>query len=288
MKSLDQEGRAALRRLGVRFGAYHVFVPALIKPAPAGLITLLWALKNDGKDKPGFGDVVHALAAGRTSVVIDPAFDKTFYKLAGFRILGRRAVRIDILERLADLIRPALDWKPGLGQRPDGAYDGQSFMVTPPMMSILGATADDMEEILKGLGYRAEPKPPAEVKARLEAQDNAAREAAAAKLAAEEAARAEQAKRRGSGRNRRRCGGSGRGSERRPSAPRHRRRTAERSGACRPKLPAESRLPKRLPKRRVGSSGACGRREASEPAEAPSRLPMRRLPRRKPPCSRSR
>ncbi|MEP6566524.1 MAG: helicase, partial [Mesorhizobium sp.] len=194
MKSLDQEGRAALRRLGVRFGAYHVFVPALIKPAPAGLVTLLWALKNDGKDKPGFGDVVHALASGRTSVVIDPAFDKTFYTLAGYRNLGRRAVRIDILERLADLIRPATNWKPGLGQRPDGAYDGQAFMVTPPMMSILGATADDMEEILKGLGYRAEPKPAAEVKARLEAQDSAAREAAAAKLAAEEAARAEQAK----------------------------------------------------------------------------------------------
>lgn len=193
MKSLDQEGRAALRRLGVRFGAYHVFLPALIKPAPAGLVTLLWALKNDGKDKPGFGDVVHALASGRTSVVIDPAFDKSFYKLAGYRNLGRRAVRVDILERLADLIRPATNWKPGLGQRPDGAYDGHAFMVTPPMMSILGATADDMEEILKGLGYRAEPKPAAEVKARLEAQDNAAREAAAAKLAAEEAAKAELA-----------------------------------------------------------------------------------------------
>ncbi|WP_192182100.1 helicase-related protein [Mesorhizobium amorphae] len=193
MKSLDQEGRAALRRLGVRFGAYHVFVPALVKPAPAGLVTLLWALKNDGKEKPGFGDVVHALASGRTSVVIDPTFDKSFYKLAGYRNLGRRAVRVDILERLADLIRPATNWKPGLGQRPDGAYDGNAFMVTPPMMSILGATADDMEEILKGLGYRAEPKPAAEVKARLEAQDNAAREAAAAKLAAEEAAMAEQA-----------------------------------------------------------------------------------------------
>lgn len=192
MKSLDQEGRAALRRLGVRFGAYHVFVPALIKPAPAGLVTLLWALQNDGKDKPGFGDVVHALASGRTSLVIDPTFDKTFYKLAGYRNLGRRAVRVDILERLADLIRPATNWKPGLGQRPDGAYDGQSFMVTPPMMSILGATADDMEEILKGLGYRAEPKSAVEVKARLEAQDNAAREAAAAKQAAE--AQAEQAK----------------------------------------------------------------------------------------------
>ena len=75
VKALDQEGRAALRRLGVRFGAYHVFVPALLKPAPAGLVTLLWALKNDGKDQAGFGDVVNALAAGRTSVVVDPAFD---------------------------------------------------------------------------------------------------------------------------------------------------------------------------------------------------------------------
>ena len=77
IKSLDQDGRAALRRLGVRFGAYHIFVPALLKPGPAGLVTLLWALNNDGKDKPGFGDVVHALAAGRTSVVVDPAFERS-------------------------------------------------------------------------------------------------------------------------------------------------------------------------------------------------------------------
>ena len=42
-----------------------------------------------------------------------PTFERSFYKLAGFRMLGRRAVRIDILERLADLIRPALAWKPG-------------------------------------------------------------------------------------------------------------------------------------------------------------------------------
>ncbi|QAZ43857.1 helicase-related protein [Mesorhizobium sp. Pch-S] len=190
MRTLDQEGRAALRRLGVRFGAYHVFVPSLIKPAPAGLVTLLWALKNDGKDKPGFGDVVHALASGRTSIVIDPTYDKTFYRLAGYRNLGRRAVRVDILERLADLIRPATNWKPGLGVRPDGAYDGQAFMVTPPMMSILGATADDMEEILKGLGYRAEPKPAADVKAKLEQLDQAAREAAEAKAAADATAKA--------------------------------------------------------------------------------------------------
>jgi len=184
VKALDQEARAALRRLGVRFGAFHVFVPALLKPGPAGLVTLLWALVNDGKDRPGFGDVVHALASGRTSVVVDPGFDAAFYRLAGYRTLGRRAVRVDILERLADLIRPALSWRAGTGPRPEGAYDGAAFIVTPAMMSILGATAEDMEEILKGLGYRAEAKPATQVQARIDALDAAERERAAAAEAA--------------------------------------------------------------------------------------------------------
>ncbi|MGN7772547.1 helicase-related protein [Phyllobacterium sp. 22552] len=167
VRGLDQDSRAALRRLGVRFGAYHVFLPALLKPAPAGLLTLLWALKEDAKDRPGYGDVVQVLSAGRTSVVTDASFDPAFYRLAGYRLLGRRAVRIDILERLADLIRPALAWKPGTGTRPDGAYDGSRFLVIPAMMSILGATADDMEEILKNLGYRQEAVEPSIVAAKL-------------------------------------------------------------------------------------------------------------------------
>ena len=166
VRGLDQDSRAALRRLGVRFGAFHIFMPALLKPAPASLMSLLWALKEDARDRPGYGSVVQVLAAGRTSVVIDPSFDPAFYRLAGYRLLGKRAVRIDILERLADLIRPALAWKPGVGKRPDGAYDGSRFVVTPAMMSILGATADDMEEILKNLGYRSEAVEAADVAAK--------------------------------------------------------------------------------------------------------------------------
>jgi ATP-dependent RNA helicase SUPV3L1/SUV3 len=154
IKTLDQDGRAALRRYGVRFGAYHIFIPALIKPAPAAITTLLWSLANDGFDKPGHGDIVSALAQGRTSVVTDPAVAPEFFRLAGFRILGKRAVRIDILERLADLIRPTTQWRSGQAKRPEGAYSQGRFFVTPAMMSILGANAEDMEEILKGLGYR--------------------------------------------------------------------------------------------------------------------------------------
>ncbi len=188
VKTLDQDARASMRRYGIRFGAYHVFLPALLKPAPAELVTLLWALKNDGLGKPGYGDLIPVLAAGRTSVVTDPGFERMFYKLAGFRFLGKRAVRIDILERLADLIRPLLQWKPGQQPRPEGAYDGRRFTTTTAMLSILGATLDDMEEILKGLGYRAD-----QVSAEEAATFLAAQSGEPAKAGATDAAPAEEA-----------------------------------------------------------------------------------------------
>src|SRR5690606_28128873 len=115
---------------------------------------------------------------------VDPEFEKEFYRLGGFRILGKRAVRIDILERLADLIRPAIHWKPGDNSRPEGAYGDGRFLVTPAMMSILGAKAEDMEEILKALGYQGENLPEAEVSARLA---SLAQQAATAAPAAEPA-----------------------------------------------------------------------------------------------------
>lgn len=135
--------------------------------------------------------MVAALASGRTSLVTEPEFERAFYRLAGFRNLGRRAVRVDILERLADLIRPALSWKIGQAERPEGAYDGSAFLVTPAMMSILGATPDDMEAILKGLGYRAEAKTAEEVETRLaELAPKAEPDAAAAVAEASEPAAA--------------------------------------------------------------------------------------------------
>ena len=46
VKALDQDARGSLRRYGVRFGAYHIFMPALLKPAPAELITMLWSAQE--------------------------------------------------------------------------------------------------------------------------------------------------------------------------------------------------------------------------------------------------
>jgi ATP-dependent RNA helicase SUPV3L1/SUV3 len=109
LKELDQPTRAELRRLGVRFGEFSVFVPILLKPAAAHLKALLWAVAQD-PDRQG-APLVNTLPSppgpGLTSVPVEPNIPAAYYEAAGFRVCGPRAVRIDMLERLADLLRPA-------------------------------------------------------------------------------------------------------------------------------------------------------------------------------------
>jgi ATP-dependent RNA helicase SUPV3L1/SUV3 len=79
----------------------------------------------------------------------------------GYKQCGERAVRVDILERLADLIRPALSWRASSpGEKPAGAFDGRSFVVTQSMTSLTGSAGEDFASILRALGYRTEKRPP--------------------------------------------------------------------------------------------------------------------------------
>ena len=160
VKGLDQPARANLRKYGVRFGAYHIYLPALLKPAPRALATQLWAIKHESPEAKGVGDLLHLAASGRTSIPVDKDTPKALYRTAGYRICGERAVRVDILERLADLIRPALSWREGApGTKPDGVFDGRGFVVTGAMTSLTGASGDDFASILRSLGYRMDRKP---------------------------------------------------------------------------------------------------------------------------------
>ncbi|MDB5511264.1 MAG: helicase, partial [Enterovirga sp.] len=161
LRSLDQTGRAALRAKGVRFGAYHVYLPALVKPAPRILSAQLWALKNGGLDQKGIDEIAHLAGSGRTSFAADPEIARGLYRAAGFRVCGSRAVRVDILERLADLIRPAVAYRPGVtpGEPPLGAADGEGFVQTPAMTSLVGTAGEDFGSILKSLGYVSDKRP---------------------------------------------------------------------------------------------------------------------------------
>ena len=163
VKGLDQPARATLRKYGIRFGAYHIYMPALLKPGPRALAAQLWALAHDGPQTKGLDDLLHLARSGRTSMPVNRDIDAALYRVAGYRVCGERAVRVDILERLADLIRPALAWRQGgEGPKPPGAIAGGGFTVFNGMTSLTGASGEDFASILRSLGYRMErrPKPP--------------------------------------------------------------------------------------------------------------------------------
>ena len=161
MKDLDQPSRATLRKYGVRFGAYHIYIPPLLKPAARALASLLWALKEDNVDLSALSGAQHLAGSGRTSFPVDKTLARDAYRLLGYRQCGERAVRVDILERLADLIRPALAWREtSPGTRPAGAFDGRGFVVTQAMTSLTGSAGEDFASILRALGYRMERRPP--------------------------------------------------------------------------------------------------------------------------------
>ncbi len=181
VKGLEQEARAALRKYGVRFGAYHLYLPNLLKPGPRALAVQLWALKEATPETKGLDDVPHLASSGRTSFPADKDVPKALYRVVGYRVCGERAVRVDILERLADLIRPALSWRAGSPQpKPPGAFQGGGFTITGNMTSLTGTSGEDFASVLRSLGYRMEKRPkPAEAPPAVSAETPATEAAAA-------------------------------------------------------------------------------------------------------------
>jgi ATP-dependent RNA helicase SUPV3L1/SUV3 len=136
VKQLDQEARSALRKHGVRFGQFTIFLPLLLKPAPTRLRLVLWSLAN------GLQEFPESPPPGLVTIPHLPEVPKNHYTLAGYHPAGARAIRIDMLERLADLVR-AKDSRAG-------------FEASPDMLSITGMTLDQFADLMAGLGYRGE------------------------------------------------------------------------------------------------------------------------------------
>jgi ATP-dependent RNA helicase SUPV3L1/SUV3 len=162
IKALDQTARAQLRKYGVRFGAFNIYFPVLLKPAAAELALTLWSLKQAGANGLSLDALPEPPRAGLTSFAPDPALPEVFYRAYGYHVCGPRAVRIDILERLADVIRPLLAWRAGAdgsASPPKGATGNGAFMATPDMMSLLGCSPEELSGVLKALGFRVERRP---------------------------------------------------------------------------------------------------------------------------------
>ena len=136
VKALDQEARGALRKHGVRFGQFTIFMPLLLKPAPTRLRLVLWSLAK------GLDTFPESPPPGLVTVPTVEGAAPGTYAMSGYRAAGERAIRIDMLERLADMLRDQ-DTRGG-------------FEATADMLSITGMTLEQFAGLMQGLGYKAE------------------------------------------------------------------------------------------------------------------------------------
>ncbi len=101
IRNLDKKDYGRLKFGGLRVGYEHVFLPLLLKPDPTALRCLLWAVFEEKTEFPPLPP------AGRVSFEADKSLPWTYYLTAGYALFDGLAIRIDMLDRLAGMLRRA-------------------------------------------------------------------------------------------------------------------------------------------------------------------------------------
>ena len=136
LNKINQDDRKKLRKLGVKFGRYHIFLYKLFKPNSVSLRVLLWKSYNNkflNLSPPTFG--LNFLNNMKTA-------NKDFMLLCGFENFDDIYVRIDILERLFLLI---------FNSEKD---DKKEVKVIPEMLNLLGCSKENFNKLLKKMDYK--------------------------------------------------------------------------------------------------------------------------------------
>jgi ATP-dependent RNA helicase SUPV3L1/SUV3 len=129
--ALTRGDRKALSRLGVTLGRLTVFLPSLLRPPAIRLRARLFALRRGGPATPG--------PQGEPSVPLDPALPGAFYLACGYQPAGRRAVRVDRLDRAASMVARLSRTGP--------------FVPPRELPSVLGCPESEVASVLSGIGY---------------------------------------------------------------------------------------------------------------------------------------
>ncbi len=132
-RELSDEDKKTLSKAGLRFGVEYLYIPELLKPVAVRLRALLWGVFNNTYYNDSLPD------DGRVAFSPKESAPQQWYNLIGYSKLGDRVMRVDMVERLSVIIRTS-------------ARDG-SFKISEEMLSIAGASKDQMANILFDLGF---------------------------------------------------------------------------------------------------------------------------------------
>ncbi len=134
--ALPKEDRWALRGMGVAIGRIGLYMPALLKPEATRLKLILWAAHK------GLSLVPSTPPPGLVSVPAATDAPEGYWPVAGYKVCGARAVRLDMLDRLEVGARKLAQAGP--------------VPPTPELMGLIGATGEDFAAAMRAIGFKPE------------------------------------------------------------------------------------------------------------------------------------
>ena len=137
VKAISKEERKQFRKLGIKIGRYHIFLPRMLKPKAVELRILLWKFYNNIlKDKEIPKSGLNFLFDDKKK------FNSKFLLLCGFERFGNFYVRVDILEKL--FLKIIENTKNG------------KFKINPDMINLLGCSNENFYQLMSLMNYRKE------------------------------------------------------------------------------------------------------------------------------------
>lgn len=142
LRELPETDKPHIARSGIRLGIETIYMPDMLKPAPIKLRVLLYSLFHDDFPESGPpGD-------GRVSIEVVEGVADAYWLAAGYRRIGDKVMRVDMVERVAALVRAA-------------AREGQ-FKMSDEMLSLAGVSRETMALMLIDLGCKQVSEEPSE------------------------------------------------------------------------------------------------------------------------------
>ncbi len=134
LRALSRKDRRSLARLDVRLGTRYLYVASLLEPWHVALRSVLGGLRQTRRPLPS------PPPAGAASAPVDRDVSADLYRVMGYPVLGERAVRVDLVERLAVELRSTV-------------REHKRFELPDAAASWLGCTTEELEPMLVDLGY---------------------------------------------------------------------------------------------------------------------------------------
>ncbi len=133
LKEMPDTDKPFLAKAGIRIGTETIFLPELLKPAAIKLRVLLYSIFT--QQFPVCGPPPE----GRVSIDLVEGVEDNYWLSAGYRRIGDKVMRVDMVERVAALVRTA-------------ARAGE-FRISDEMLSLAGVGRQTMEAMIIDLGF---------------------------------------------------------------------------------------------------------------------------------------